>query len=162
MYGTAHAAVAASAVTLLKLSQPFAVLAVSWVSHYACDAVPHGDTVPAAATALERQRWYHQSINAALIDTGLLFWLWHRRNQRRGHSWPFTLAVLGSLGPDALQMVERLIGIRFFWGWPEAVHRFCHNPFDVILPLWLGWLLQLALAASLWRWLLKSPPEERP
>lgn len=161
MYGTAHAAVAASAVTLLKLSNPFAAFAVGWATHYVCDFFPHGDTVPGTLAPIVRKRWHERSVNAALIDIGLLLWLWHRRNQRRGHSWPFTLAAIGSIGPDALQLFGRAVGIRFLWGWPETVHHFFHNPFLIVLPLWLGWLLQLLMVVLVWRWLLKPLPDAK-
>jgi hypothetical protein len=160
MFGTSHAAVGISASLVLQLSSPVAAFAVGWATHYACDAVPHGDTVPKNATALERQGWRDLTMNVAILDSCLLIWLWHHRNRKHGHSWVVTAAAVGSVAPDALQITENLLEYRFLWGVPEAIHRYCHNPLGLAWPFWIGWPPWFLMGLGLWWWILRyrRPP----
>jgi hypothetical protein len=149
MFLIGHSAVAL-AVTAWT-DNPALAMAIGFASHFAVDAVPHGDEDFGrfAKRSGHEVRWFALAMVADLVlIAGAYAWLL----SRIGFSWEPLFAIAGACAPDFMWGFERLLGRKVFGpvsGWHHTVHNFL----KVEMPLWLGLILQAAVSLALWRWL---------
>ncbi len=152
MYLIGHAAVGASIVTALGVTNPTAAFCIGWASHYLADFFPHGDE-PVGVWA-KRGNEVYRLIAIAAVDGALFLAVFGFFTVRHGFDLVAAAAALGSFVPDVLWGLEKLFKKKLF-GFHERFHFLNHNFFHIRLPLWLGIIFQLAVTTSLWWWLMR-------
>jgi hypothetical protein len=148
MFLTGHAAV--GLVATVWTNNPTIGFFVGWLSHYAADAVPHGDEdLGEWAKGPHELRRLALAMALDLSVLALAYWL---LTDRFGWRLDHALVIFGACLPDFMWGFERLVGRRLF-GPLQVWHHRNHNRWQVRIPAWLGVPLQLAATAGLW-WLV--------
>lgn len=146
MYLTVHAAVAATIAGAVT-SDPATALGIGILSHYAVDAIPHGDERVGEWTRQgnEVKRLMLVSGIDGLMLLVMVFAFWFGN----GMAWIFVAAVVGGILPDVLWGLEKAAGRKLF-GPVGVFHTNVHNFSGIRLPTWTGFLFQGIVAAVLW------------
>ena len=154
MFLLGHASVAAAVVTAAKIKSPAVAFGIGFVSHYAVDALPHGDE--AVGAWAKRGNEVRRLFAAFLIDGAACAAAFAGLILYRGVSWPVMAAAVGSMAPDAMWGLEKLLHRKIFWRLGKF-HERVHNYFHINIPFAPGLALQLLVSASLFAFVfLKS------
>ncbi len=146
MYLTAHAAAGAVAAGILT-GDPIVAFGIGWLSHYAVDFIPHGDE--AAGEWTKKGNEVRRYLVLFGIDGAILATLFLTLIATRGSSWVTAAAVVGSTVPDVMWGMEKVLKKRLF-GPLRTFHSAVHNRLRVMLPTWLGLLVQAVFAGWFW------------
>lgn len=146
MYLTAHAAVGAAAAAALT-ADPIVAFGVGWLSHYIVDFIPHGDEPAGEWT--KKGNEVRRYLLLSGIDGLVLAAVYAVQVRSHGFSWILLTAVAGSTVPDVFWGLEKLFRRKLF-GPLRRLHYAVHNRLHVMLPTWLGLLVQAAVAGWFW------------
>lgn len=139
----------ASLIITSRIRHPLPAFAVGFASHFAVDAVPHGDESVGRWASLDGHQGVYRLAALALVDLAIVAvtCTWAVRDRRR--YWVALAAVLGACLPDLMEGLETIVHQPLF-GPFDAWHALCHNCLLLYLPFWLGLILQAAVAAGCW------------
>lgn len=146
MYLTAHAAVG-GVIGAALTANPLLAFGCGWVSHYFVDFIPHGDEPAGEWT--KKGNEVRRYLLLFGVDGLLLFMLYLAQVRTHGFSWPLAAAIVGSTVPDVLWGLEKLFRKKMF-GPLRRLHSAVHNRLKIMLPTWLGLLVQAAVAGWFW------------
>jgi hypothetical protein len=151
MYLTGHAALGAVLATAVT-ANPAAAFGIGWLSHYLADFFPHGDEGIGEWT--KRGNEIARLFAVLAVDGAVLLMLYGFLVARHGFSWPVALAMAGSVTPDVMWGLEKLLKRKLFWK-HEAFHAANHNHFHIRLSILDGLVAQTIVGGGLWWMLLR-------
>lgn len=151
MYLTAHAAAGAAAAGILT-ANPAAAFGLGWLSHYLVDFIPHGDE--AAGEWTKKGDEVRRYLLLSGVDGTIVAALFLVQAAGHGFSWVTAAAIVGSTVPDVLWGLEKVFKRRLF-GPLQGFHSAVHNRLRIMLPTWLGLLVQAAVAGWFWYGLIR-------
>ena len=146
MFLTGHAALGAVIATAVT-GDPAIGFGVGWASHYVGDFFPHGDESLGEWT--KRGNEVRRMLLVASVDGAVLVALYGALVATRGFSWTTALAMAGSVLPDVMWGLEKVVKRKLFWK-HEAFHAANHNHLKIRMSLAAGIVAQIIVGGALW------------